>query len=363
MGIPLKSIMLPHLMDIYLPWHQNCQIGHADTYTPGRPVILHQHGLFDSSDAMVCHGPDLSPAYYLANAGYDVWLANQRGNKYALNHVSLDTTQDQFWNFSISSAMNDSQANIEYVRNYTSSNRIIYTAHSLGNAGLLVALTRDNDWYRDRISLFVALAPISHVYHTTSPVLQFFRNSRVILLSLRKIGIDYLFTEGALQNPLFYATCRMSPSICQLTELLASEAEPLLDDQDSVDAYFRIFPSSSSLTNVEHFTQLVISGRFQDFDYGPERNMIAYGTPDPPEYNLTNINGIPVAIFYGTSDEISEPSDVQWLIDQLGDNVVYTQSYEYGHISYYTAINMTYLEDLNNLATQYISNNAAATSS
>ena len=95
--------------------------------------------------------------------------------------------------------------------------------------------------------------------------------------------------------------------------------------------------------------QLLLSRRFQDFDYGPERNMDMYGTPNPPEYNLTRITGIPIGIFYGQTDEISDPRDVQWLIDQLGDNVVYTKSYEFGHISFQTALNMSYLNDLDDI--------------
>ena len=336
--------------------------GINDTYTPGRPVILHQHGLLDSSDGMVVHGPDLSPAYYLANAGYDVWLANQRGNKYALDHVTLNTSQPEFWDFSFPSTLNDSQANIEYVRNYTGSSSIIYSAFSINCAGFFVAIAMENDWYRDRISLFVALAPLVQIYHATSPALNLIRNARTALLALRRVGINYLLPQGFLENPLAYTACRISPVICDFIGLLAAEAEPLLDDQDAADAYLRVFPSSSSLTNVEHLIQLYLSRRFQDFDYGPERNMIVYGTPEPPEFNLTAANGIPVGIFYGTSDEIADTTDIEWLIDQLGDNVVYTQSYEFGHFSYQIAVNMTCLDDLDNLASQYTSNNQAATS-
>jgi lysosomal acid lipase/cholesteryl ester hydrolase len=32
-------------------------------------------------------------------AGYDVWLANLRGNKYSKKHISLDIKSAEFWNF------------------------------------------------------------------------------------------------------------------------------------------------------------------------------------------------------------------------------------------------------------------------
>lgn len=51
-----------------------------------------------------------------------------------------------------------------------------------------------------------------------------------------------------------------------------------------------------------HFTKtfVFILGKFQKYDY-KEDNMVMYGQPNPPEYNLSNIQ-VKIQAFYGSND-------------------------------------------------------------
>ena len=48
---------------------------------------------------------------------------------------------------------------IEYVRDYTQQDKISYVGHSLGTTQMFYALSMFPDYFKERINLFVALAP------------------------------------------------------------------------------------------------------------------------------------------------------------------------------------------------------------
>jgi lysosomal acid lipase/cholesteryl ester hydrolase len=65
-----------------------------------RPVVIYQHGLFDSCATICCDGLD-SLAFIMADAGYDVWMNNNRGNRFSKHHCYLDPgVHNEYWDFS-----------------------------------------------------------------------------------------------------------------------------------------------------------------------------------------------------------------------------------------------------------------------
>jgi hypothetical protein len=55
------------------------------------------HGIESDMMQWVFNSPDVAPAFVLAKNGYDVWLGNNRGNKFSQNHTTLDPKQKKFW--------------------------------------------------------------------------------------------------------------------------------------------------------------------------------------------------------------------------------------------------------------------------
>ncbi len=88
--------------------------------------------------------PSNSPAFILANEGYDVWLGNSRGNKYSKGHTTLSPTSTEFWQFGWEEmGKYDLPAVTDYILSLTKQEKIAYVGHSQGTTQALFALTEN----------------------------------------------------------------------------------------------------------------------------------------------------------------------------------------------------------------------------
>lgn len=99
---------------------------------------------------------------------------------------------------------------------------------------------------------------------------------------------------------------------------------------------FGHFSDQLGTHQVIHCFQM-ISGKFQQFDYGKSQNIDHYGQNEPPIYNLKNARA-PVALYYAESDSQVVPKDVKKLIAELPnvalDYLVPHKEFNHGDFAY-----------------------------
>lgn len=130
-----------------------------------------QHALLDSSAGYVALGPRGGLAFVLADAGYDVWLGNVRGNTFSRNHSRLSPDGDDgFWAFSWDQhAALDLPAMIGHVLRVSGVPRLAYVGYSQGTTMALAALSSQPQ-LAAAVTGAVLLAPVAFVGHMSSPL-------------------------------------------------------------------------------------------------------------------------------------------------------------------------------------------------
>lgn len=309
-----------------------------------KPAIL-QHGLMSSSVDWVINsvhiGPEVYPAenetapssdledlesneigalvgdsqqhpnslgFYLANKGYDVFLGNSRGNIYGQRHTKLSSWQPKFWDFTFDEQIKyDLPDTIEFVQNLTGHRKLGYVGHSQGTA-MMFGLLSDRPEYADIVEPYVALAPVAYVSNSISPVKYFAIYTPVfehinMWFATSNIAVRYL-------SPIVCGPEVLRKDVCANIIYLSTGFDWDEFDETRVKAYLNHMPSGTSVKNVAHYGQEVISGRFAHFDHGILGNQIAYGQTRSPDYDLSKIRSKSMVLFHAENDWLASPKDV-----------------------------------------------------
>lgn len=126
-----------------------------------------QHGLLDCSFSWFINLPDQALPYILADAGYDVWVTNNRGNKYSRKHTSFTPkyNSSDYWTFSWDEmAKYDVPGNVNFIKNVTGADSIHYVGHSQGTTQWFAHMSsfpQDKGMFKS----FVGLGPVMYIEH------------------------------------------------------------------------------------------------------------------------------------------------------------------------------------------------------
>lgn len=81
---------------------------------------------------------------------------------------------------------------------------------------------------------------------------------------------------------------------------------------------------------------------FKKFDYGPKKNKEKYGQEKAPVIDVSQIRDVPVAMFVGKYDGLSNIKDNRWLKSQINASLVSYTELDYSHASFVIGSNFTF---------------------
>ncbi|KAE9063479.1 hypothetical protein PF007_g29539 [Phytophthora fragariae] len=207
-----------------------------------KPAVHLQHGLLDSSFTFVSNFRNQSLAYVLADAGFDVWLGNNRGTTWSRSHLDY-STDDEFWDFTWEDmGLYDLPAFANHILDITGRSTVSYVGHSEG---------------------------------TTQAFVGFSKNQEVAKKLGKKVDETFLslgFTSFLPHNDLL--SVLLSDVICtNMAEICDSAISLVAGPSDNlnitrISVYLSRTSAGTSVKNMAHYAQGIRDDTFASYDYG-----------------------------------------------------------------------------------------------
>ncbi|WIA08209.1 hypothetical protein OEZ85_007658 [Tetradesmus obliquus] len=334
-----------------------------------KPVVFLAHGVTLASDSFTILNANESMGFVLADAGFDVWFGNTRGNTYSRRNVNgLYTYMAEFWYFSFDQLSTiDLPTMIDFALAKAGASKLAFVGHSQG-CTLAIALCADKPEYNNKFSVIAHMGPVVFVDFFRAPFLRFAAiNSLDQLFIALSIGE---FLPNRLVAPLYGTLCISWPldEVCAAALSFIFYGPSIFITPDDYVSIATTWPSSVGSRNLVHWAQNFRSSELElrKYDFGtacnvtkwkfghgfqpkPFRetcNQYEYGSEVPPAYDLTKVTA-PTLMFLGENDIMSVASDVEEEVRRFGPahrgDFIYS---DYAHMDFVWDRNAKHLVDL-----------------
>uniref|UniRef100_A0ABM5FVD3 Lipase n=1 Tax=Pogona vitticeps TaxID=103695 RepID=A0ABM5FVD3_9SAUR len=304
-----------------------------------RPPVFLQHAVLGDATHWISNLPNNSLGFILADAGYDVWLGNSRGNTWSKTHKTLKPEDEKFWEFSLHEmGYYDLPAVINFILNKTGQQQLYYVGHSEGGAtGFIAFSTRPK--LAERVRVFFAMGFVGTITFARTPALKLSR--------LPKTMFQIIFgNKGIFQYPSYLrwpitVLCTHQPKFCaNIVFTITGYNAPNLN-MSRLDVYVAHSPAGTSVRNILHWFQLHKANLFQAYDYGSkEKNMEKYNQTTPPVYKIEDIK-IPVALWTGGQDLCTDPKEIAVLSSRINNLIYQNHIPEWQHLDFIWGLDAT----------------------
>lgn len=303
----------------------------SSKYLENGKIAYFHHGLCTNSELFVL-GSEYRKnlPYLLVELGWEVWLGNNRGNKYSRKHMKMPVSDARFWDFLLDEfAYYDIPDSLNYIHLlYRPSDKITFVGFLQGCAQLFASLSLHPQLH-DHLNLFVGLSPpiIPSKYTLQDgastilkKIVEFSARDNLFLYSLfgrRAILPSVTFWINVLPYWFFERVVDYS-----LVGLFNWDTANISPEQKRV-GYRHMFLCTSVKT-VMHWFQIIYHNRFQMFDETCKVGLSSLSTwfaagsnfpsHKPPPFPIAHHLDLKMLLVYGGRDNLIDIEQTQDLI-------------------------------------------------
>ncbi|XP_063163902.1 lysosomal acid lipase/cholesteryl ester hydrolase-like [Candoia aspera] len=305
---------------------------HTSRKTGPNPVVLLVPGLFCEGRSWIANLPNNSLGFVLADAGYDVWIINNRGTTWSRRHRSLTIGQEEFWDFSFHEmAIHDIPATINFILQKTQQKGLYYIGFSQGGTIGFTAFSLMPQLI-PQIKLLMCFAP-------TYTLKDSWNLSVISQLSSKEFiqiiwGKKELCLVSYKQKILNAKLCSFAvvDKLCLLLFSYTTGYKQKNLNVSRADVYLGIFPDYTSVKTVIHWLQIAKSNEFKYFDYG-SKNKAVYNMTSPPFYRIEDMV-VPTAVWNAGHDQVVTRTDIRLLLPRIKNLVFHKEIPDWKHLDF-----------------------------
>lgn len=282
-----------------------------------KPVLFLMHGLLQSSADWLANLPNQSLPYLAADAGFDVWLGNARGNTYSRRHTQYKPEDSSFWAFSWDEiAKYDIDAMVKLALYKSGQEQLYYVGHSQGSLVMFAHASEDLEFGK-KIKEFYALGPVTTCGNVQGAPRLLGKIHNIIDAGSWITGKGEFLPKNFLIDQMAQSFCKSSLKfICTNILVLLSGTDDANLNMTRFPVYMTHTPAGTSAQNMVHFGQLIDHGEFKWHDYGFIKNLFHYRSTRAPLYDVSKME-VPTVLFWGGKDTLADPDDVHAMIPKL----------------------------------------------
>lgn len=150
-------------------WRIPCSLedqANSNCYSQSKESVLLIHGMSSNGATWFCNTRENSYAYLMAEAGYDVWIMNNRAT--GMNekvHEVYGFDEEPYWPFSFTEVgIYDIPASIDYILQTTGKSKLSAIAHSMGTTAMIYSMSdKRKDYFEEKLNSLTLLAAVSRM--------------------------------------------------------------------------------------------------------------------------------------------------------------------------------------------------------